>query len=101
MSDSTVTRADLADAVYEQVGLSRSESADFVDNVFDEMIDGIVNDGVLKLSSFGTFQVRQKKARVGRNPKTGVEVTITPRKVVTYKASHVLKDNMNGGGDYR
>lgn len=95
MSTKTITRADLADAVYEAVGLSRVESSDLVDNVIDEMENAIVEEGELKLSSFGTFQVREKKARVGRNPKTGVEVTITPRKVVTYKASHVLKENMN------
>lgn len=95
MVGQTLTRADLADAVYEQVGLSRLESSQLVDAVFDEMIDGLVSDGVLKLSSFGTFQVRKKSARIGRNPKTGVEVTITPRNVVTYKASHVLKENMN------
>ena len=92
----TVTRADLADKVYETVGLSRVESADLVDDVVALMADGIVEDGVLKLSSFGTFTVRQKRARVGRNPKTGVEVTITPRKVISYKTSHVLKDKMNG-----
>ncbi len=91
----TMTRADLADAVYEQVGLSRVESSDLVDAVIDEMEDAIVSEGVLKISSFGTFTVREKRARVGRNPKTGVEVTITPRKVVTYKASHVLKEKMN------
>jgi integration host factor subunit alpha len=96
MSDKTLTRADIADTVYKEVGLSRVESADLVDDVFDLMTDGLVDDGVLKLSSFGTFQVRQKKARVGRNPKTGVEVTITPRSVVTYKASHILKDKVNG-----
>jgi integration host factor subunit alpha len=95
MIEKTLTRADLADSVYEEVGLSRVESADLVDSVFDLMIDGIVNDGVLKLSSFGTFEVRKKKARVGRNPKTGIEVTITPRSVVTYKASHILKNRMN------
>lgn len=95
MSIQTLTRADLADAVYEQVGLSRVESSDLVDAVIDEMEDAIVTDGELKLSSFGTFTVNQKRARVGRNPKTGVEVTITPRKVVSYKASHVLKEKMN------
>jgi len=95
MSVKTITRADLADSVYEQVGLSRVESADLVDAVIDEMENAIVDEGVLKLSSFGTFTVNQKRARVGRNPKTGVEVTITPRKVVSYKASHVLKEKMN------
>ena len=97
MSDNinTLTRADMASSVYEEVGLSRVESADLVDDVFDLMADGLVDSGVLKLSSFGTFQVRKKKARVGRNPKTGVEFTITPRSVVTYKASHILKEKMN------
>jgi len=91
----TITRADLADSVYEEIGFSRVESAELVDAVIDEMENAIIEEGELKLSSFGTFSVRQKKARVGRNPKTKVEVTITPRKVVTYKASHVLKENMN------
>lgn len=96
MSGKTITRADLADAVYENVGLSRSESSDLVDSVIDLMSDAIVKQGALKLSSFGSFAVREKNARVGRNPKTGVEAVITPRKVVTYKASHVLKSRMNG-----
>lgn len=96
MSEKTITRADLADAVYENVGLSRSESSDLVDSVFDIMTDAIVEEGALKLSSFGSFSVRRKKERLGRNPKTGVEAVITPRKVVTYKASHVLKERMNG-----
>ena len=96
MAGETLTRAGLADAVYEAVGLSRVESSDLVDAFVDEMANAIVEEGVLKISSFGTFSVRQKKARVGRNPKTGIEVTITPRKVVTYKASHVLKERMNG-----
>jgi integration host factor subunit alpha len=95
MTQKTLTRADLAETVYEDIGLSRVESADLVDSVIDLMIDAICDEGELKLSSFGTFQVRKKKARVGRNPKTGVEVTITPRTVVTYKASNVLKEKMN------
>lgn len=95
MTGKTITRADLADAVYENIGLSRAESSQLVDDIFDIMSDAIVDEGVLKLSSFGSFAVRQKNERVGRNPKTGVEVPITPRKVVTYKASHVLKDRMN------
>lgn len=95
MSVNTITRADLADAIYEEIGLSRVESSDFVDAVFQEMEDAIVKEGVLKISSFGTFQTRDKKARIGRNPKTGVKATITPRTVVTFKASHVLKDKIN------
>lgn len=95
MTGKTITRADLADAVYENIGLSRAESSQLVDDIFDIMSDAIVEEGALKLSSFGSFSVRQKNERIGRNPKTGVEVPITPRKVVTYKASHVLKDRMN------
>ena len=95
MSGTTLTRSEIADEIFENIGLSRSESAELVDMAFDIMTDGLVEDGVLKISNFGTFQVRQKNARVGRNPKTGVEVTITPRKVVTYKASNILKEKMN------
>jgi integration host factor subunit alpha len=98
MSEKTITRADLADKVYENIGLSRSESADLVDSVFDIMTDALVDEGALKLSSFGSFAVRQKNERIGRNPKTGEEAVITPRKVVSYKASHVLKERMNGEG---
>jgi integration host factor subunit alpha len=94
---STLTRSDLTNSVYEEIGLSRVESSNFVDAVFQEMEDAIVADGVLKISSFGTFQTRKKKARVGRNPKTGVETTITPRTVVTFKASNLLKERMNDG----
>ncbi len=96
MNGKTITRADLADSVYENVGLSRSESTDLVDSVLDLMSDAIIDTGALKLSSFGSFSVREKSERIGRNPKTGVEAVITPRKVVTYKASHVLKGRMNG-----
>ena len=95
MSEKTVTRADLADSVYESVGLSRSESSNLVDSVFDIMTDAIVDEGSLKLSSFGSFFVRSKSERIGRNPKTGVEAVITPRKVVTFKPSHVLKTRMD------
>lgn len=96
MSDYTVTRADLAEAVYEQVGLSRSESADLVDSVLDEISDELARGESVKISSFGSFSVRQKGERIGRNPKTGVEVPILPRKVLVFRASHVLKDRING-----
>lgn len=95
MSGKTITRADLTDSVYEQVGLSRTESSDLVDSVLDLMSQAIVEKGGLKLSGFGSFSVRDKNERIGRNPKTGEEAVITPRKVVTFKASHVLKDRMN------
>ncbi len=96
MSTQTLTRADLAKAVYEQVGLSRNESSDLVLSLFLEIANALVREEEVKLSSFGTFSVRQKRERIGRNPKTGVEVPITPRKVLTFHASHVLKDRMNG-----
>lgn len=96
MSEETVTRADLADAVYEQVGLSRNESAELVEAVIDEISDALVNEGQVKISSFGSFVTRDKGERIGRNPKTGVEVPIKPRRVVAFRPSHVLKDRING-----
>ena len=92
----TITRADLAEAIYGQVGLSRNESALLVEMVLDEISKQLIAGQTVKISSFGSFAVRQKNERVGRNPKTGVEVPITPRKVLVFRASHVLKDRMNG-----
>lgn len=91
MGGTTLTRADLAEAVYRKVGLSRTESAQLVEMVLDEICDAIVRGETVKLSSFATFQVRSKNERIGRNPKTGEEVPILPRKVMTFKASNVLK----------
>ena len=79
MTDHTVTRAQLSESVYQEVGLSRNESADLVESVLDEMIDALARDEMVKISSFGSFSVRQKGQRVGRNPKTGQEVPIDPR----------------------
>ncbi len=93
--NTTITRADLAEAVYEEVGLSRNESADLVEAVLQEMSDCLVAGEGVKISSFGSFNVREKGERIGRNPKTGVEVPILPRKVVVFKASQVLKDRIN------
>ena len=92
----TITRADLADAVYRAVGLSRSESADMVEAVLAEIAETIVQGESVKLSSFGSFLVRAKGERVGRNPKTGVEVPISPRRVIVFKASNVMKSLING-----
>ncbi len=91
----TVTRADLAEAVYAQVGLSRNESADLVEQLLDDMMDALASGDNVKISSFGSFTIREKAERIGRNPKTGVEVAIKPRKVLTFRASHVLKDKIN------
>ena len=97
MTDRTITRADLAEAVYEEVGLSRNESADLVESVLGIVSDALVTGDNVKISSFGSFSVRSKNERVGRNPKTGVEVPIKPRKVLVFRASHVLKDRINEG----
>ncbi|MGB0921518.1 MAG: integration host factor subunit alpha [Alphaproteobacteria bacterium] len=91
----TLTRAQLAEAVYEAVGLSRNESAQLVEAVLDEVSEALVRGESVKLSSFGTFAVRDKNGRVGRNPKTGEEVPIEPRRVMTFRPSHVLKDRVN------
>jgi integration host factor subunit alpha len=101
MKGRTLTRADLAEAVYQEVGLSRSESAELVDSILAEIGDSLVADGTVKIYSFGTFSVRQKGQRIGRNPKTGQEVPIMPRRVLVFRASQVLKDriNMQDAGD--
>ena len=103
MTGKTVTRADLCEAVYQAVGLSRTESADLVELVLGEISDRIVAGEAVKLSSFGSFIVRNKGERIGRNPKTGEEVPISPRRVMVFKPSNVLKQKINqalidGGG---
>lgn len=95
MTRRTVTRADLAEAVYEQVGLSRNESSDLVEAVLDEISNTLIGGENVKISSFGSFSIREKGERIGRNPKTGVEVPILPRRVLVFRASHVLKDAIN------
>jgi integration host factor subunit alpha len=92
----TVTRVDLAEAVYRCVGLSRKESAILVQSVLDELADALIAGESVKLSSFGRFLVRAKSERVGRNPKTGIEVPITQRRVMVFKPSNVLKARING-----
>ena len=96
MAGKTVTRADLSEAVYQKVGLSRSESAALVELVLSEICDCLARGETVKLSSFGSFIVRSKGERVGRNPKTGVEVPIDPRRVMVFKPSNVLKAHING-----
>ncbi len=92
MGGKTITRMDLSETVYQKVGLSRTESAELVELVLDMIADRVVAGDSVKLSSFGSFIVRHKNERVGRNPKTGEEVPITPRRVMVFKPSHVLKD---------
>ncbi|WP_371682945.1 integration host factor subunit alpha [Kiloniella sp. EL199] len=91
----TVTRADLSEAVYQEVGLSRNESADLVESVLNEISDTLIKGDSVKISSFGSFAVREKGERIGRNPKTGQEVPILPRRVLVFRASHVLKNKIN------
>ena len=93
--DKTTTRSTLSEAVFKNVGLSRNESANLVDSVFNEILVSLIEGNDVKISSFGTFVVRQKKERIGRNPKTGQEVPITARSVVTFRASNVLKSKVN------
>ncbi len=92
MGGKTVTRVDLCEAVYQKVGLSRTESAELVERILDTIRDHVVMGESVKLSSFGSFVVRSKNERVGRNPKTGEEVPITPRRVMVFKPSNVLKE---------
>ncbi|WP_262265877.1 integration host factor subunit alpha [Microvirga yunnanensis] len=96
MAGNTVTRADLCDAVYEASGLPRHEASALVEQVLSEISDALVRGEPVKLSGFGVFTVRDKAERVGRNPKTGVEVPIEPRRAITFSPSHVLKDHVNG-----
>ena len=97
MSGRTVTRADLSEAVYQKVGLSRTESSALVERVLAEICESLQKGETVKLSSFGSFLVRDKGQRVGRNPKTGIEVPIDPRRVMVFKPSNVLKSRINGG----
>ena len=91
----TVTRAQLSDAIYQEVGLSKNESADLVDSVLEQVTRSLVQGEPVKISSFGSFYVRQKGRRIGRNPKTGEEVPILPRRVLTFRASNNLKNKIN------
>ena len=99
----TVTRAQLAEAIYANVGLSRNESAALLETVLERISAALEAGEAVKISAFGTFLVRQKGQRVGRNPKTGVEVPILPRKVLSFRPSQVLKARINnepeGEGD--
>ena len=95
MSEETVTRAQLSEAVYQEVGLSRNESAELVEGVLNEISNTLVRGEQVKISSFGSFSVRQKRERTGRNPKTGEEVPIKPRRVLVFRASNVLKQKIN------
>ena len=92
----TITRAHIAEMIYTQVGLSRNESADLLEDVLNRVATHLEQGEAVKISGFGTFSVRQKGRRVGRNPKTGEEVPILPRRVLVFRPSHVLKAHVNG-----
>jgi integration host factor subunit alpha len=99
MSGNTVTRADLCEAIHQKIGsLSRTECAALVDHVLKEISDCLERGEKVKLSSFGVFVVRKKGQRIGRNPRTGEEVPIAPRRVVTFKPSAILKQRINAQG---
>ena len=97
MTDKTITRAQLSEAVYQEVGLSRNESADLLEAVLDEISGALAKGDSVKISSFGSFSVRSKGQRIGRNPKTGEEVPITPRRVLVFRPSQLLKKKINDG----
>jgi len=96
MTDKTLTRADLSEAVQRSVGLSRTESAELVESTLELISQALVGGANVKLSSFGTFMVRQKNGRMGRNPKTGEEVPIGPRRVLVFRPSQSMKAKVNG-----
>jgi integration host factor subunit alpha len=97
MGGKTLTRADLAEAVVRKVGLPRNESQDMVERVLGEISQSLAGGEPVKLSSFGSFGIRQKGERIGRNPKTGQEVPITPRRVLVFRPSTIMKDRINSG----
>jgi integration host factor subunit alpha len=94
----TLTRADLADVVHQEIGLSRAESANIVERVLHHMCEALANGQNVKISGFGSFILRDKGERVGRNPKTGVEVPIAPRRVLTFRASQIMRERIVDGG---
>jgi len=98
VSVGTLTRADLADALQREVGLSRADSAKLVEEILEHMCDALSRGENVKISGFGTFVLRDKGQRIGRNPKTGVEVPIAPRRVLTFRASQMMRDRIVSAG---
>tara|TARA_B100001146_G_scaffold88721_1_gene78681 strand:- start:45 stop:338 length:294 start_codon:yes stop_codon:yes gene_type:complete len=95
MSGNNLTRIEIASVLNKEIGISRSESSHFVDTIVDEMIKSLIEKKILKISSFGTLKLRHKKERIGRNPKTGVEHTISARNTISFVASKILKSEVN------
>jgi len=94
----TLTRADLAEALHREVGLSRADSANLVEQILLHMCEALAKGENVKISGFGSFVLRDKGERIGRNPKTGVEVSIAPRRVLTFRASQMMRDRIVDGG---
>tara|TARA_B110001450_G_C17496848_1_gene430648 strand:- start:410 stop:709 length:300 start_codon:yes stop_codon:yes gene_type:complete len=97
MSSKTLTRIELSEAVYREVGLSRNESAELVETVLNHISNALIKGEQVKISAFGTFSTRNKKQRIGRNPKTGKEIPITSRRVISFKASQIMKEKVAAG----
>ena len=97
MSSKTLTRIELSEAVYREVGLSRNESAELVETVLNQISNALIKGEQVKISAFGTFSTRNKKQRIGRNPKTGKEIPITSRRVISFKASQIMKEKVEAG----
>lgn len=95
-SSNTLTRADLAEMVNQNIGLSRADSARLIESILDHVSNALANGENVKISGFGTFVLRDKSERIGRNPKTGVEVPITPRRVLTFRASQSMRQRVAG-----
>lgn len=93
---STLTRADLCEAVHEEVGLSRQECSSMVERTLELVVESLQRGETVKLSGFGVFQVREKRARMGRNPKTGEPAAINPRRVISFRASQIMKSRVHG-----
>ncbi|RDV40137.1 integration host factor subunit alpha [Lujinxingia vulgaris] len=91
-----MTKADIVDTVYEKVGITKREASDYVDTIFEVMKETLEEGEEIKVSGFGKFEVREKGERVGRNPRTGIEIVIPERRVLRFKVSQVLKDSING-----
>lgn len=96
MADGTLTRADIAANINRKIGLSRNESARLVESILDHMSDALADGSNVKISGFGTFVLRTKRERIGRNPKTGIEVPISPRRVLTFRASQTMRSSVAG-----
>lgn len=97
MAGNTLTRSDLSEAVHREIGLSRNESSEMVETILARISSALISGDAVKISSFGTFTVREKGARMGRNPKTGEQVPIDPRRVLVFRPSHILKERVNVG----